>query len=297
MNNPLFYYFPDYFTNGAIFSKMPSAPWNQVQAGLEMDIVYLGSHSGIKLASDFIYRFTEEGVVNQQKLADTLWKLYGHNWQRLWDAYMSDYDPLENYNTEESIKRQTDTDRTIDRDITESGTVNSTDNVDSTTTTTDNGTSDTNGTTSINYGKKIDASAETDTFTHAFNTVSAVPTGVTKSTSEEKQSGTDITTDQSHTGTINNGTITVDSDETVNTTTSDTTKDDTKDNTSQTEEIVRTRKGNIGQNTYQELLRQEFDLWKFNFFRQVFQDCDSVLCLRVFSDFCGHIHNRFSTVN
>lgn len=68
----------------------------------------------------------------------------------------------------------------------------------------------------------------------------------------------------------------------------DTGGETTKDNLSVDENISRTRSGNIGQNTYQELLRQQFELWKWNFFWQVFEDCDKFLCLSIF-DICGGV--------
>lgn len=290
-------YFPNFITDGAIFSKMPNAPWVQLGDSINMDISYLASFSGMKHVSGLIKYLTTDGVLDQQKLADILWSLFGHNWQRLWDAYMAEYDPLNNYSIEEKIQRNTNTDRTIDRDISESGTVDSTDKYDSTTKSSNTGSATSDGTTTTEYGKKVEGSAETDSFTHAFNTVDGVPTGITKSTTSELNSGTDSTTNTSKSQSSDEGSMTVDSTEKVDTVTAAKTADDTKDVLAEVEDITRTRKGNIGQNTYQELLRQEFELWKFNFYRQVFADCDSVLCLSVFSGFCDHIHDRFSIVN
>ena len=43
-----------------------------------------------------------------------------------------------------------------------------------------------------------------------------------------------------------------------------------------------TRKGNIGTNTFQNLLQQERSLWMYNFFEQVFKDVDSVLTIPIY---------------
>ena len=43
-----------------------------------------------------------------------------------------------------------------------------------------------------------------------------------------------------------------------------------------------TRTGNIGTNTFQNLLKQERDLWMYNFFEQVFKDVDSVLTIPIY---------------
>lgn len=43
-----------------------------------------------------------------------------------------------------------------------------------------------------------------------------------------------------------------------------------------------TRKGNIGTNTFQNLLQQERNLWMYDFFEQVFKDVDSVLTIPIY---------------
>lgn len=43
-----------------------------------------------------------------------------------------------------------------------------------------------------------------------------------------------------------------------------------------------TRTGNIGTNTFQNLLQQERNLWMYNFFEQVFKDVDSVLTIPIY---------------
>lgn len=45
---------------------------------------------------------------------------------------------------------------------------------------------------------------------------------------------------------------------------------------------TRTRKGNIGTNTFQNLLQQERNLWMYNFFEQIFKDVDSVLTIPIY---------------
>lgn len=45
---------------------------------------------------------------------------------------------------------------------------------------------------------------------------------------------------------------------------------------------VLTRKGNIGVTTSQQMIQSEVDLWRWNFFRSVFSDIDSVLTLKIY---------------
>ena len=49
-------------------------------------------------------------------------------------------------------------------------------------------------------------------------------------------------------------------------------------------EVDRTlnRSGNIGVTTTQQMLQSEIDLWQWTFFKQVFEDIDSVLCLDIY---------------
>jgi hypothetical protein len=43
-----------------------------------------------------------------------------------------------------------------------------------------------------------------------------------------------------------------------------------------------TRKGNIGVTTTQQMMQSEIELWKWNFYRSVFKDIDSVLTLKIY---------------
>lgn len=47
-----------------------------------------------------------------------------------------------------------------------------------------------------------------------------------------------------------------------------------------TRKLIRT--GNIGTNTFQNLLQQERNLWMYNFFEQIFKDVDSVLTIPIY---------------
>lgn len=75
-----------------------------------------------------------------------------------------------------------------------------------------------------------------------------------------------------------------DGDTTVNTTnTRNLTDTETGTDTTAGENTRKlTRKGNIGTNTFQNLLQQERNLWMYNFFEQVFKDVDSVLTIPIY---------------
>lgn len=75
-----------------------------------------------------------------------------------------------------------------------------------------------------------------------------------------------------------------DGDTTVNTTnTRNLTDTETGTDTTAGENTRRlTRTGNIGTNTFQNLIQQERNLWMYNFFEQVFKDVDSVLTIPIY---------------
>lgn len=75
-----------------------------------------------------------------------------------------------------------------------------------------------------------------------------------------------------------------DGDTTVNNTnTRDLTDTETGTDTTAGENTRKlTRTGNIGTNTFQNLLQQERNLWMYNFFEQIFKDVDSVLTIPIY---------------
>ncbi len=232
-------YFPNYLTEGAIFSYMNQAPWFDIEGvPLSLDVAYIGSYSGIKSASNLVRTHAGQPKPLGPFLAGILWTMYGNSWTRLWDAAKAEYTILDNYSMKEIYEMLGDDDRTIERSRKDASVSKDV-------------TAGNNSTTS--HGSA-------DTSTYGFNSVTAVPT----STSEN--SNTDTTTESS---TVD-GTNTVDSTE------------NSTDNLNRTENSTRTRTGNLGNISHQELLRQEFDLWKWHFYEQLFNDADKFLTLAVY---------------
>ena len=68
-----------------------------------------------------------------------------------------------------------------------------------------------------------------------------------------------------------------------NTNTRDLTDTETGTDTTAGDNIRKlTRTGNIGTNTFQNLLQQERNLWMYNFFEHIFKDVDSVLTIPIY---------------
>lgn len=276
MANNLISYFPQYLDTGAIFAYMAilGAPWN-AELGKEMDDAYLTMYSGVKTPSKFTVLHSVDGVASVDSIARLLWSMYGHSWKRLWDGYTIQYSPIDNYNVQETMQRTQNNDRDINKTTDTNSSVNGT--VKDTTDMSES----VNG--SIQYGHVVQKTENDTKSVYGFDSQNAVPSEVTSATGTDTNSGTDTQTNTTNTtGTVD----TVTSNTTVGKIT-----DVTSDTDNETENLQRTKTGNVGQNSYQELLRQEFDLWRWNFFTQVFEDCDKYLVLSVY-DPC-----QFSSVN
>lgn len=303
MNN-LRSYFPTYSDTGAIFTAMIQfgAPWAE-DIAKDMDIAYFSMYSGIKTPSEFTTINSTDGIANVEDISRILWMIYGHNWKRLWDGYLIQYSPIDNYNLNETISRTQTNDGTVDKTVNVDGTVDTTDTETTDMTRTDSGTSTVDSTVttdmtktsngSTQYGKKIQVDLDEELSRYGFDSSAPVPTEQNRRNSTDTHSGTDTTTET----TEDTGTVVTDTDSTVSNTRKDTgtvenvgkttsstdTTDKTVSSDEEVENITRERTGNVGQNSYQELLRQEFNLWRWNFFTQVFEDCDKYLALSIFN--------------
>lgn len=295
-------YFPNYLSSDSLFSKMAAlgAPWPQ-EVGQDMDDAYFTMWSGIKTASEFVtlHLNPDSDIANSLTISRILYGIYGDNWTRLWEANKVKYVPIDNYSIQETVDRTQTDDRTINKtgDLTSTvdGSEKQTTESDATQNQTGSNSSDTvsdsNGTSLIQHGLTINHEGETDDFIYAFNSAEKVPTAVQTTTSDETHGGTDTTTTTDHatsniTGTVKNDITdhsTGTQDRSTTSARADKNVEDTTDNLNIKEDITRNRQGNTGQNTYQELLQQEFELWKWNFYKQIFDDVDKFLCLSVYN--------------
>lgn len=235
-------YFPDYLNSDSLFAKMPQlgAPWS-ADVGENMDIAYFTMYSGIKNPSGFLELNSTDSVANSEVIAKVLYSMYGTNWKRLWEAFTSEYNPINNYNITETVSRAETDDRNISKDTTR----DITDNGDSKTTSSENDTQN----------------ATRNDYTYGFNSTAQTPTSVTTEVTSNNIAGTDQTISTDTSKEIGN--------------------EVTADKSDINENIQRSRAGNVGQNSYQELLKQEFELWKWNFFTAVFDDADKFLALSI----------------
>lgn len=235
-----------FFTNLADF-----VPWDSEETPPAiLSMMYFGNHSGGKFCAPLVkLLLNDEGVVDSTKyplIASILKSKYSIPWSRLWQTNIVAYDPVTNYDmTEDTSRTLSDIGKEV-TDIDRSGSVNS--------------TRTPNLTEATTYGRgnqTVDSvqGFNSDDFSNADKTV-------------ETSSGTDTT---QTTGT--------ETEAEQNTSAEDATK--SHDNL-EVEGTHTRRKGNIGVTTNQRLVQEERDLWKWNFFEQVFKDIDSELALSYF---------------
>lgn len=236
-------YFPEYMEKDSIFQKMVEMGAPWAEdIALDMDIAYFTMYSGTKTPTVFVKINSVDSIANSATIARILWNLFGTNWKHLWNAYTIEYNPTDNYNVTDTTQRNTTDNRTINR----------------TDSSTDTGTV----TDKLLHGQTVTVDDDVNQFNYGFNSTEEVPVHHVADDTTTTYSGTD--TDTTERNLVSAGT------------------QDTKDNDTVDDHIERTRAGNIGQTSYQDLLRQDFELWKWNFYQQVFEDVDRFLALSVF---------------
>lgn len=291
-------YFPNYLSDDSLFTKMSTlgAPWSS-EVGQDMDDCYFTMYSGIKQPSDFVKKHLYNGVANSLTIARIVLGINGKSWKRLWDAYNTEYNPIDNYSINENIIRHKVDERNITNDVnavdkldqTDSQTINLSDTTIVNGVTDSNGSNDVSSTSSLQHGENISTNNESSAFTYGFNSTDAVPTTKQNDVISESHSGTDTTTDTSNSTNTNKVTSDSTSDTTtdttsetkINSTKNSDVSDVTKDN-SDISETVETNKSGISGNTFQELIGKEFELWKWNFYEQVFSTTDKFLTLSIY---------------
>lgn len=263
--------YSNYPTDGGVFSPMSNAPWADTMSGTNLDIAYLDGHSGERYCSNFInHRLNDSDVLssdNRTLIANILWAMFGIQWTRLWATMKPvDYDPLTNYKMEETVEGTESSTRTPDLTKGDTGTVQ-----------TSGQDKRTPNLTKANTGTVNNNGSATNTNQNGiwgFNSSTSVPSDMSDGTAtnentttgnlSETETGTD-TTDRTNTDTYNRSYTETGTDTTAG-----------------TSSRKLTRTGNIGTNTFQNLLQQERNIWMYDFFEQVFKDVDSVLTIPIY---------------
>lgn len=186
---------------------------------------YFIGYSNDKFISPLFSKFVENynnseidiKVSMSSKLASLVYNRFGKKWKKIYDALMTEYNPLENYSMEEE--------RTPD--LTEEETQNEKSDV-----------------------KTSRETSATNSY-KGFNADAPVTINKTDGQEDVETSGAkldnEITKSTTHTGT-----------ETL------------------------TRSGNIGVTTSQQMLQSEFEVRQYDFYKMMYNDIDSLLCLSIY---------------
>ena len=103
-------HFPSWMDeNGGIFCLMEDAPWSDDELidAQAMDFEYFGNRSGLKNSSPIIEKWTafpDDHELNDQKrnaLAYMIKQKFYPSWEKVYNALLVEYEPLDNYNMEE----------------------------------------------------------------------------------------------------------------------------------------------------------------------------------------------------
>lgn len=257
-------------TGGGLFNNMSDLPWLTVMTNSQLDALYFGMHSGERFSSRYITRLiNDDGVLHNNAkyaIAASVYAMFGTQWRHMWATMNPTFDPLTNYKMEETVEGTESSTRTPDLTKGDTGTVQTTGQDKRTPDLTRKGT----GTV------KDDGSATNNNQNGiwGFNSSTSVPSDMSDGTATnentttrdltETEIGTD-TTDRTNTDTYNRSYTETGTDTTAG-----------------TSSRKLTRTGNIGTNTFQNLLQQERNIWMFDFFEQIFKDVDSVLTIPIY---------------
>ena len=263
--------YSNYPTDGGVFSPMVSAPWSDTMSGTNLDIAYLDGHSGERYCSNFInHRLNDSDVLssdNRTLIANILWAMFGIQWTRLWATMKpAEYDPLTNYQMQETMEGTENSTRTPDLTKGDTGTVQTTgqDKRTPNLTKTNTGTVKNDGSATNTNQNGIWGFNSSESVPSDMSDGRATNNNTTTGNLSETETGTD-TTDRTNTDTYNRSYTETGTDTTAG-----------------TSSRKLTRTGNIGTNTFQNLLQQERNIWIYDFFEQVFKDVDSVLTIPIY---------------
>lgn len=188
-------------------------------------------------------------------IAKIIFNTFSENWKKLWENYVVEYNPIENYLMVEELTGKKTT--TFESDLQKEDT--STNNLTSDVTSNNSSTSNATGSTTTN----------SDTSIYTFNTQNGTKSdsGVTTSTPNLINTSEDDITSNTVTNTTNNSNS--------NTITSN---NGVEDNTQKLK-----RSGNIGVTTSAQMIKENLDLWKWNFYNSIFKDIDSIITIGVYA--------------
>lgn len=279
-------------TGNGIMSDLSdfSVPWHGVDYVSQLDLGYY-THSAQKLISPVVFDVSGniENIVNNSDLSELtteqrtaiagmIYNIFNRKWSKLWNVYQITYDPQHNYVMEET--------ETIDRDVSRAGTDGGTVNTANTGTIADSGseggtvTTVTDGETTNTGTQSNNGTSNTEDGIFGFN--SSISVGSDTSDNQNSNVRTDNLASTNDETVIETRNLTDGNTRTLNTTDLETRNLTHSDSESEDSTKEITREGTTGIYTPQQMLNEEIELWQWNFYKQVFEDIDSILCLDIY---------------
>ena len=277
-------------TGNGIMSDLAdfSVPWHDVDYVPSLDLGYY-SHSAQKLVSPVVFDVSgnienlDTGIValtteQRTAIAGMIFQMFNRKWTKLWSLYSLSYSPINNYYMDEA--------ETVDRDISRSGSDTGTVSTANSGTVSDSGTN-TGTVTTVTDNDKTNTgtqsnSGSSDTENGIFGFNSSVAVGSDTSENTNSNTRTDnlaSTEDETVTETRN---LADSNTKTLNTTDLETRN--LANSGTESDDVIRElhRSGSTGIYSPQQLITDEIELWQWNFYKQVFEDIDSILCLDIY---------------
>ena len=249
----------------------------------DYDIEYALSHSGDKYISPLFERLLEEELdladINIQ-LGYIIINKFGIKWTKIYNALMTDYAPLENYDMEEVRTPNLSKSHALMVSGTQSGSNHEEVNTNlSTRQLVDEESKDATN-TDISKSTGVD----TETGVYGFNSNNSNPSATGESDTTERTQGTKANNyiEKTHDA-DNTETVTGSKNDNYKDSTSSGTESKTESSTdTETGTETLTRHGNIGVTTSQQMLESEIKLRQYNFIEELYKDIDSILCLKIY---------------
>lgn len=284
----------------ALFTAFESqdAPWTE-ETPQSSNLAWLyWSHSRNKILNEMV----AESNSAMSAYAEIILQMYRDKWDHIWDLYVAEYNPIENYNMVESGGDKNIKSGSLDRSgaitrsgslshsgaITRSGSESVTDDIEY------KGKSENKRTGNIeDSGVKADNQTDTDNKIYGYNSSTGVNSDSSAQQASHKNTQTfnNLTDEQSFTNRKDERDITTtynsvaDTDtrtETYNSIADTDTRKDTYNNITDAKTHNLSRSGNVGVTTTQQMIEQEIAFRRNLFFEMVFSDIDHILTIPIY---------------
>lgn len=262
-----------------IFGSFKNPVWSVVLPdSAELD-TYFNLRYGERIAAKKLdYWINSDGVIEGEKLqqlSDMIYNINANRWKHLFNAYMVEYNPIENTDYIETFHETSEGNKTVDSEKGNTETRNlasgNTKTVDTDTTTSGTAATDSSGSSS---GSNSNANN-----VYGFNSNSAVGHD-NSSGSDSNSTSAESDTTTSSTGTEDT-TVTDSGTETGSITNAGT--EDTSVNENNTHEYELRKHGNIGVTTNVTMLREDIDFWwKWSYVDYICQDICDFIALSIY---------------